>query len=377
MRIAHVSTFPEMRCGIAIYVDDLIKAIPEAEHSKWALHYGKNLTRDSVRDADVSKPDRLRLLARAISESGCDVVSVQHEFGIWGGGLGENIIGFLDELTKPLVATLHTTFDPRTRPPLQTAIIKRLVEQSARTVVLTEASMRLVGRLTGRNAKKVVMIPHGVPQAAFVPAPALWSQAGNANGTGNALSLVSVGFFRPDKGLEEILVAVWIVKRLGIKISYCIAGEPQRQFAGQEDYLHQISGLIKALGLRGAVRVSNTFLTVQEQMQSIRNAHAGIFAYQNQTHSSSGTVPLVLSAGRPVICTPFEYALTKRTELEGVRVADGFGAEAIANALVAFARERRNYRRVTRSLYRDTRGWTWSESGARYLSEFQLAARGA
>lgn len=364
-----------MRCGIAFHAADLISALPHAEHVKCALHYGKNVSEDCVLDADVSNVDGLRLLACAISKSDCDVVSLQHEFGIWGGRLGENIFSFLDELSKPIVSTLHTTFAPHTKNPLQTSILRRLIEQSSRVVVLTEASKRLVCDLSADSTEKVIAIPHGVPDAPFVPAPVIWPRDFDTGVSRNPLSLISLGFFRRDKGLEAILVALWMLKRHGLKFSYLIVGEPQSQFAGQDEYLCQVRGLIDALGLRGMVTVSVRFLTVPEQIQAIQDCHAGIFAYQDPTQSSSGTIPLVLSAGRPVICTPFEYAVTKRDELSGVTLAEGFGAHAIANAILKFLQGRSAYRRVTRSLYQATRAWRWAATGASYFKEYLVAAR--
>lgn len=110
MKIAHVSTFPPMKCGIAFYASDLLDALPTFSQRKYVLHYGKNLTYDTVSHADASYRHNLRRLARAISDSDCEVVSLQHEFGIWGGKNGEHIVDFLEEITKPVVSTFHTTF---------------------------------------------------------------------------------------------------------------------------------------------------------------------------------------------------------------------------------------------------------------------------
>jgi glycosyltransferase involved in cell wall biosynthesis len=264
VKIAHVSTFPKLRCGIARYAADLIAALPHIENVKYALHYGANLSDDSALDADVSDAGALRLLAKKISNSDCDVVSLQHEFGIWGGRLGENIICFLDELSKPVVSTLHTTFDLSTRDSLQTAILKRLIGQSSRVVVLTEMSKQMASRLLGDDTtEKIVVIPHGVPDAPFVPAPRIWPLDYSPGARRRALSLVSLGFFRRDKGLESVLVALWMLKRRGLRFSYLMAGEPQRQFAGQEEYLHEIQDLISALGLQEDVRVLHAFNCVR------------------------------------------------------------------------------------------------------------------
>src|SRR6266850_2591386 len=211
-------------------------------------------------------------------------------------------------------------------------------------------------------------------ESSFVPPPRPWQSGPSANVPRIPLALVSLGFFRRDKGIESVLVALWMLKRSGLQFSYLIAGEPQRQFVGQEEYLCEIRALVNALDLQDNVTVLDSFLTVSEQLQAIQNCHAGVFAYQDPTHASSGTIPLVLSAGRPVICTPFEYALTKQTELDGITIATGFGPEAIAKTFLTFSRARDDYRCVTELLYRNTRAWTWRLTGTRYLEEFRIAA---
>jgi len=125
------------------------------------------------------------------------------------------------------------------------------------------------------------------------------------------------------------------------------------------------------------VCIDARFLTVQEQIHAIQTSHAGIFAYQDPGQGSSGTIPLVLAAGRPVICTPFEYALDKQHELQAVVLADGFGSEAIAEGIVKLMRDWARYHQMARSLYRRTRHWVWGRVGQLYQAQFLLAVTGA
>src|SRR2546430_1387451 len=97
-RIAHVSTFPPLRCGIASFASDLISATADLEHIRYGLHYGDPGAVEVRAHANANSAEELVALARLISSSDCDVVSLQHEFGIWGGREGENIHAFLDML---------------------------------------------------------------------------------------------------------------------------------------------------------------------------------------------------------------------------------------------------------------------------------------
>ena len=371
MKVAHVSTFPDMRCGIAFYVSDLIEALPTFEHRKYALHYGKNLTDDAVSHADVSHPSTLQDLARAISQSSCDVVSLQHEFGIWGGVNGEYILYFLDEITKPLVSTLHTTFKSYNRPTVQSSILRRLVERSAVSFVLTQNSRDTLCTALELPQDAVSVIPHGVPNISFV-SPSFTRPHGSGNP--QTWKLCSIGFFRPDKGLEETLKALSILKRLGYDFQYVIAGSPQPQFIGQEEYVRKLHKLIAELRLVDAVRIEARFLTRAEQVKLIQDTHAGIFAYQDPDHASSGTIPLVMATGRPVICTPFEFALAKKLEIgEGVTVAKDFSSTAIAEALTHLFCSTPDYVPSAMRLHARTRHWIWQAVGPTYATAFDKA----
>jgi glycosyltransferase involved in cell wall biosynthesis len=363
-----------MKCGIAFYVSDLIDSLPMLEHHKYALHYGINLTQDAVCHADVSTPVNLKKLARAISQSKCDVVSLQHEFGIWGGVNGEFIVDFLDETIKPLISTLHTTFRNSSRPAVQSSILRRIVNQSAVSFVLTPQSRETLCDALSLSHDAVSVVPHGIPDIPFVP---LTFANNRADKSARSLKLCSIGFFRPDKGLEETLRALSVLKSQGVAFQYVIAGSPQPQFMEQQSYLRNLKRTISELSLEDRVLLDIRFLNRSEQIQLIQDSHVGIFAYQTPYQSSSGTIPLVMAAGRPVICTPFEFALAKKLELDdGVILARDFGSAAIADAISQFILTECDYGSRDPRLNRQTREWLWRTVGSAYNSAFYKAHAG-
>lgn len=373
MRVAHVSTFPDARCGIAFYASDLIHALPMFEHGKYALHRGENVTKDAVSHADASDASSVRELARAISTSSCDIVSLQHEFGIWGGAgtNGEHIFDFLDGIEKPIVATLHTTFHREDRPSIQSVALCRLVKRSAVTFVLTPKSRDTLRTSLDLLQEDIRAIPHGVPTIPFVPPPLVPRHESSSE---EPWRLCSIGFFRPGKGIENTLNALAALRDLGYKVELVMAGSPQPNRIDQETYLRRVQELIADLGLVGAVRIDARFLSRPEQIRLLQESHAGIFAYQDPDQASSGTIPLVLSAGRPVICTPFEFALAKESEIgDGMTVAGDFSSAAIAEALVRFFRLGPDYMANAERLYARTRQWVWQTVGSAYAAAFEEA----
>jgi len=182
------------------------------------------------------------------------------------------------------------------------------------------------------------------------------------------LKLISPGFFREDKGLEFILLALHDLSEKGHYFSYLIAGEPQSQFNGQTSYMAYIQALIASLGLSTMVTIEARYLTVEEQVARIRDAHLGIFAYQDSSHASSGAVPLVMGAGRPVLCTPFEYAKSK--EGAGMILAKGYGASEITSALAQFA-QFDGYEDAAFDVYGRSRAWTWPIIGQTFTQLYK------
>ncbi len=366
MTIAHVSTFPETRCGIALYAADLVRSLPEIRNVNYALHYGANLSGDVAAHANAGAPAELENLARTVSDSDCDVVSLQYEFGIWG---GKNLLDFLRCLDKPIVSTLHTTYETDVgRGPLNELLVE-LMRRSARVVVLSKLSKQTAIRLYGREPDKVVVIPHGIPAIPYsAPSPA-WC----ANPLTEVCNFISLGFFNPSKGFEIVLTALSRLKKKGMRFSYIIAGGPQPQFDQQRGYRDDIFRLVQKLELADSVFIHDRFLSKPEQINLIQAAHAGIFAYQDPEQASSGTVPMVLGAGRPVICTPFQYAQAKSREPVYIVLADGFDVDAVERALLRFWRQAASLTPTSKRIYDYTRAWLWSAAGWEYDNLFRAA----
>jgi glycosyltransferase involved in cell wall biosynthesis len=367
MRIAHVSTFPPLKCGIAFFAADLVKSLRAAENARYSLHYGNGAAPDAVAHANVGSIREVVALAKAISDSDCDVVGIQHEFGIWGGTSGENLLPFLDELTKPILSVLHTTFPPGARVDLQRQLLKRLIEQSARVVLLTQEAKQTTEILIGRPIDHAVVIPHGVPRFPYhEPSPL------RVNGSRAPLRLITPGFFRENKGFEVALRALARLRSKGYDVTYLLAGGAQDQLLGQTTYRQKVVRLVDDLGLGDVVACDTRLLSVSEQVAAIQGCHLGVFAYQDPAQSSSGTVPLVMSAGRPVLCTPFEYGRAKNREGHAAILADGFTPEDVSDAIERFLVEGQ-YLDLAKEAYQTTSSWAWPKVGARFEVEFRNA----
>lgn len=365
--IATVSTMPPLRCGIAAYSADLCAALTNQKHLPYALHYGGGDWQHCNGDADVNSKRALRKLAQQINASGCDVLNLQHEFGIWGGVNGSNLVAFLEDLKKPIVTTFHTTYDGSEVDSERDDLLELLAARSRASIALTpDAQEYLSGRL-GVPSGDIFNVPHGVPSVGYIPPPCTNDRSGR-------LRLCSIGYLRPDKGIERTLFALRQLADYGLEFEYTIAGGPQPQFVDQLQYAEKLRAQISQLRLDPSVRLWQGFLTQREQIEAIQAADVCIFAYQTPFHSSSGAIPLAIACGRPVICTPISYARNKHLEVsDAVMLCDTFCEDGIARALTKLRDNAQLIPALAELAWKRSRKWEWPRVAELYTRAFDHA----
>ena len=98
-------------------------------------------------------------VARFLNESEASVVSLQHEYGIFGGDRGSHILTSSSLLRKPMVATFHTVLS---KPPqLAARIVRELVSASKCVIVTLEKAADLLIERYEVPDKKIAVIQHG------------------------------------------------------------------------------------------------------------------------------------------------------------------------------------------------------------------------
>lgn len=208
-RVAIIGNSLPRRCGIATFTTDLQQAIAASDTSVqvsiaaitddgrsydypptvW-LQIGEDAIEDYERAADV------------LNASAVDVVSLQHEFGIFGGEAGGHVITLLSRLTMPVVTTLHTVLEEPS--PAQREILDRIVGLSTTVVVMAEKGRQLLRSVYDVPAEKIEVIPHGIPNVAFVAPDHAKAQLGYSD----RAVILTFGLLSPNKGIEVMIDAM-------------------------------------------------------------------------------------------------------------------------------------------------------------------------
>ena len=113
--IAFLGDYLPRKCGIATFTSDLLGAVA-ARHPRIRCFAtpvndieGCYRYPEAVRfEIEEQNLESYRGAADFLNDSEVDVVSVQHEFGIYGGAAGSHLLALLNALRAPVVSTLHT-----------------------------------------------------------------------------------------------------------------------------------------------------------------------------------------------------------------------------------------------------------------------------
>ena len=361
VRTAFVSTYPPRRCGIATFTHDLATATgnreivalhPPEQPSPYPIEVHHRIRRD--------EPADYRQTARSLDDC-VDVVSVQHEFGIWGGTDGANVLDFVRALRLPSIATLHTVLRNPTAG--QRAILSELVDLVDATVVMSRSAAALLATAYGVDPHRLEIIPHGVPDLPLVDPETV--KAGL--GLDGRDVILSFGLLGPGKGYELALDALPDVVAQHPAACYVIVGatHPDLLRTEGEAYRSRLTEQVRRLGMDGHVQFVDRFVGRVELTRWLEAADVFVTPYPSLEQIVSGTLSYAMGAGRAIISTPYTYATELLADGRGLLVPPG-SAPALASALNDVLGDHELRAALGRRAHAYSRGMVWSAVGAEY-----------
>ena len=361
-----VATYPPRRCGIATFTHDLANAT--GDHEIVALHppdgpatYPTEVRHRIRRD---DRQDYIRV-ARTLNRSDARVVSIQHEYGIWGGVDGDSVLDFVAAVHIPVVTTLHTV--PQSPTSGQRRVLMRLIEASSATVVMSRSAAALLARVYDVNANRLDVVPHGVPDLPLVDPDTVKPRLGIET----APMILSFGLIGPGKGYESVIQAMPAVIRACSNAHYVILGATHPELLRREGeaYRMKLTKLAADLGVADRVVFVDRFVTRAELGRWLTAADIFVTPYPNRDQIVSGTLAYAMSAGKACVSTPYAYAIEMLEAGRGRVIASG-APEALAGSLTELIGDDELRCRLGRKAYQFSRTMIWPAIGARYRRIF-------
>ncbi len=299
-------------------------------------------------------------VARALDRC-ASVVSIQHEYGIWGGEDGAYVLDFVRSLRVPAVATLHTILRDPTEG--QRAVLSELVALTDATVVMSRSAGSILRNVYGVDPHRLHIIPHGVPDLPLVDPATVKTDLGLAGRD----VILSFGLLGPGKGYELALDALPAVVAANPAALYVLVGatHPDLLRTEGEAYRERLVAQVQRLGMTGHVRFVDRFVGRVELTRWLEAADVFVTPYPKLDQIVSGTLSYAMGAGRAIVSTPYAYASEVLANGRGILVPPG-SAAAWATALNEILGDRSLRAAIGRRAYAYSRRMVWSAVGAEY-----------
>ncbi len=299
---ALLSTYPPTQCGPATFAAALVARLPRPDDQVAVVRV---LDEPAPRPASEVVGD---LVAGSVASAAAaaevlntfDVVIVQHEYGIYGGADGQDVIAVLEALHVPTIVVLHTVLAKPT--PRQRAILDCVIAAAGAVVTMTKTAQSRLLENYGTPAEKVFVIPHGAADnrvTAYSPA------------VGTRPRVLTWGLLGPGKGIEHAIDAMAMLRGRGLHAGYQVAGQTHPRVLDRdgEAYRQALSARAHDRGVADRVHFDARFLPAAALGKLISGADVVLLPYDSLEQVTSGVLIEAVAAGKPVVSTCFPHAV--------------------------------------------------------------------
>lgn len=338
-------------------------AIQELEsHSAWVVQLVDSPKSDVstlvapevIATLTAGDPDSLKEAIRVLNEM--DVAVIQHEFGIYGGDDGDEVLTLMKGLRVPTIVVMHTVVSSPTENQLH--VLQELCRQASAIITMSIAARDGLISEYLIDPTKVSVVPHGASAVALL----------ESTSTSASAEILTWGLIGPGKGIEWAIEAMKLLQDVQPTIQYVVAGRTHPKVLSRdgESYRDSLQEKINQLGLEDSVHLRPEYLSDASLAALVASSTIVLLPYDSTDQVTSGVLIEAVTAQRPVVATKFPHAV----EL----LASGAGAvvphrdpEAMARAIREIVEHPEVGAEMTRQSGRIANELLWSSVAARYV----------
>ena len=380
VRVIYISSYIPRKCGIATYTKDLTNAInllnPQSFAKIAAMNNGDSSRIKYPHEVVfiVKQEDWLmykKLAAFINKSSDIEIVSLQHEFCIYGGEMGAFVCDFIDLVKKPIVATLHTVKPNPDKK--QKRIINKICDKSKYVVVMIKAASDILEKAYKVDRSKIIVIHHGVPDFPISDTN-YWKRKLRLK---DRVVMSNINLLGEGKGVEYALQSIPKIAEKIPNFIYLIIGEThpvylkyQKKIFGKDKYREKLLNIVRDLNIKKNVRFINRYISLEQLIEYIGASDYYITPYLDPQQAASGSLAYAIGAGKLCISTPYLYAKELLSKGRGILVPFR-DSEAISEAVIKMHKNSALKRKTELNAYKVGRKMIWVNVGHLYFHLFQ------
>lgn len=293
-----LSTYPPTVCGLATFSSSLADGLAAngADVSVVRVADGSSCTETRIIGELVNgSPASVAASSELLNHN--DIAIIQHEYGIYGGADGDEVVEVISGLRVPSIVVAHTVLKHPS--PHQRAVLETIAATADQVVVMSQAANERLCLGYDVDRRKVAVIPHG----ATVPTHTQVKRAGRP-------TLLTWGLLGPGKGVERVIDAMVFLRDLPGSPRYLIAGQTHPKVLAADGEAYRTARIEQARrnGVADSVCFDSGYRTVASLNVLAGSAAAVVLPYDSTDQVTSGVLVDAIASGRPVVATAFPHA---------------------------------------------------------------------
>lgn len=359
VRLGLLSTYTPTQCGIATFTEALVRHLTRS-----GAHVGVVRVVDEPQEQVLpvvhqwvrGRSDGATRAALVLDDY--DVVVLQHEYGIFPGEDGQDVLDVLERVHVPVVTVLHTVLNHPS--PNQHRVLAEIVRLSSALVTMTQTARDRVIAGWDVDPLDVVVIPHGAEDTRTAITVTCFPP--------ERPTVLTWGLLSEGKGIEWALLALAGLRGTMELPLYRVVGRTHPRVLEREGeaYRNRLLAMRRDLRLQDSVQLDDRYVSSTELRQVVRRAAVVLLPYDSREQVTSGVLTEAVAAGKPIISTSFPHAVELLSGGAGILVPQG-DPDALGAALATVLTDHGAVARMAHVARGLAASLMWPAVAARYV----------